>query len=218
VWEKYQTILQGQILDVGADECHLRQRLGVPESYTGIGLGGKPDIEFDLEQGALPFADRSFDCVLCLDVLEHVDDIHGLFDELCRVSRQYVVVALPNAWVALYRRLTKGDRPEDQPLRLYGLPLERPVDRHKWFFSAEEATNFILSRSAKNGFRTVQVDDFPPTKRRRPSLQGLVRETARRFLFRAPCDPRNLTVSTVWAVLERCEAWGGTGQQPPATR
>lgn len=47
----------------------------------------------------LPFADASFDLVLCQDVLEHVpvDGRTRLLDELRRVSRRFIVVAAPFA-------------------------------------------------------------------------------------------------------------------------
>lgn len=47
----------------------------------------------------LPFADASFDLVLCQDVLEHVpvDGRRLLLDELRRVSRRFVVMAAPFA-------------------------------------------------------------------------------------------------------------------------
>jgi hypothetical protein len=47
----------------------------------------------------LPFADASFDLVLCQDVLEHVpvDGRRLLLDELRRVTRRFIVLAAPFA-------------------------------------------------------------------------------------------------------------------------
>lgn len=203
VWEKYAPVLTGSILDVGADECHLRPYLGSETEYIGLGMGGSPDVRFDLESGPLPFPADRFDCVLCLDVLEHVDNAHQVFDELCRVSRRHVIVALPNNWLSFYRRLVKGDDPDDPPMKFYGLPLEPPEDRHKWFFAADEAERFLLYRAGKNGMRVVQLDDYPPPKRRRRTLRQWIRRVAEGWLLRGGFDPRNLQVSTVWAVLEK---------------
>jgi ubiquinone/menaquinone biosynthesis C-methylase UbiE len=45
---------------------------------------------------ALPFPDASFDAVVCLRLLPHSISWTGLIDELCRVTRQSVVVDYPS--------------------------------------------------------------------------------------------------------------------------
>jgi 2-polyprenyl-3-methyl-5-hydroxy-6-metoxy-1,4-benzoquinol methylase len=44
----------------------------------------------------LPFPDKSFDLVVCMEVIEHVLNPRLVLDELARVSRQYVVLSCPN--------------------------------------------------------------------------------------------------------------------------
>lgn len=161
VWEKYKRILTGRILDVGADECYLKSYLSSETFYWGIGLGGNPDQQVNLERERIPFDDDSFDCVLCLDVLEHLDNIHDVFDELCRVSRAYVIISLPNPWSSFYSMLFEKDYRPEQPLKFYGLPCEPPEDRHKWFFSPEEAEQFIRFRAKRNTMKIVQLDYEP---------------------------------------------------------
>ena len=51
----------------------------------------------NIEEG-LPFADREFDAVVALDLLEHTNNIWFAFDELVRVSRRQVVIVLPNIY------------------------------------------------------------------------------------------------------------------------
>lgn len=43
----------------------------------------------------LPFSDRSFDTVLCSEVLEHLDDPSKAVEELKRVARNYVLITVP---------------------------------------------------------------------------------------------------------------------------
>jgi SAM-dependent methyltransferase len=45
----------------------------------------------------MPFADKSFDCVTCLEVLEHlpISAFQQALDELVRVSRKYIIVSVP---------------------------------------------------------------------------------------------------------------------------
>ena len=96
VWRKYSTLLTGRILDVGADRCGLKRFLPPGTEYLSVGLGGTVEVAVDLEREELPFPDGSFDCVLCLDVLEHLDNIHEVFDRLCALTRRYLIIALPN--------------------------------------------------------------------------------------------------------------------------
>jgi 2-polyprenyl-3-methyl-5-hydroxy-6-metoxy-1,4-benzoquinol methylase len=56
----------------------------------------------------LPFPDRAFDLVTCIDVLEHVPDYQGLLREMVRVSQRFVVVATPN-------RRTENTLPDGRP-------------------------------------------------------------------------------------------------------
>ena len=44
----------------------------------------------------IPFFDREFDIVTCIDVLEHVPNYIGLIEEMIRVSDRFVVISTPN--------------------------------------------------------------------------------------------------------------------------
>ena len=165
VASKYAEILRGQVLDVGADACHLREYLPEGTSYTGVGRGGTPDIEMNLETARLPFEADHFDCVLCLDVLEHLESIHAMFDELCRVSRRYVVLSLPNAYLDLYRMLKFGDYNPHAHLKFYGIPVEPPPDRHRWFFTLDEAQAFVEHRAKLCAMEVVEWDVQPEPRR-----------------------------------------------------
>ncbi|GAB4339698.1 MAG: hypothetical protein Kow0099_15010 [Candidatus Abyssubacteria bacterium] len=200
VWLKYGPLLEGKkILDVGADQCHLRQHLDAGASYFGVGLGEGVDQQVDLDKERLPFPDNSFDCVLCLDVLEHLENIHRTFDELCRVSSRHVIISLPNPYLGeFYFRLRHGDYSPGQTTKFYGLPLEPPPDRHRWFFSYEEAERFVLYRSGLNRMRVLQLDPEWTTGRAR-----FLERLAEMILFRRDLDARNLRSGPLWAALEK---------------
>lgn len=46
---------------------------------------------------ALPFADRSFDTVMLLEVIEHVPQIERILKEAFRVARKNVLITVPNS-------------------------------------------------------------------------------------------------------------------------
>lgn len=128
------------ILDVGCDDNYLKLVYG--EKVFGIDIGGTPDRYVDLEKEALRgFKDNSYDLVICTEVLEHIDNLHEVFDELIRVSSKYILISLPNCSSTnrLRRLLLTGKN-----RKFYGLPFSRPVDRHKWFFSYKEIIDFFM--------------------------------------------------------------------------
>lgn len=201
VYLKYQPVLVGNILDVGADQCYLKERLGNKVNYIGIGLSSdKLDLKIDLEKKALPYKNNSFDVVLCCDVLEHLDNIHEIFDELCRVSNHYVIVSLPNPHSVFWSYLKHGDYKGYQHMKFYGLPLEKPEDRHKWFFSTEEAKRFIQYRAKKNDMDIVQID----VEGSSPPKIGIIEKLIFNFFFRKYSNllsNPNLYTGTLWAVF-----------------
>ncbi len=72
--------------------------MGVAAHYTGVDIDPSAEIVADLGD-RLPFDDDFAQVVVALDVLEHTDDIHHSFAELCRVASEHVVIALPNVYV-----------------------------------------------------------------------------------------------------------------------
>ncbi|PJB71163.1 MAG: hypothetical protein CO093_05760 [Alphaproteobacteria bacterium CG_4_9_14_3_um_filter_47_13] len=202
VFDKYKVILSGNVLDVGADNCYLRELLGSGVGYTGIGIGGNPDIEVNLESQTIPFEDNHFDCVLCLDVLEHLDNIHKTFDELCRVSKKYVIISLPNSYRDFVGALTGPEAAKAVNFKYYGLPAQRPDDRHKWFFSNSDADAFIRAKAAQNNMKIVQIDSEGAGKAK------TVPSAIKRALLTLAAVPlsvkaTDLYYKTHWTILEK---------------
>jgi SAM-dependent methyltransferase len=206
VWNKYRPYLHGRsILDVGADKCYLKDHLDSKSSYWGIGLGGECDQTIDLETGRLPFEEGAFDCVICMEVLEHLEALHVIFDECCRVAKHHVIISLPNAWSDIYLILRGAGYSPDRPLKFYGLPVQKPEDRHRWFYSLSEAKEFIRGRAELNGMQLLRMDEYGP--QHEPTLLGRLRGAMLRpLLFRNCAMPtKDLFVFNLWAVLAKPE-------------
>ena len=85
----------GKTLDVGCGEMPFRGFLPANADYTGLdipaaedfGMNRHPDI-VDFDGRNIPFADETFDCVLCTEVLEHAEDPVALIAEMRRVLRK----------------------------------------------------------------------------------------------------------------------------------
>ncbi|CAE8639938.1 unnamed protein product [Polarella glacialis] len=88
------------ILEVGSMERDVGypRRMAHPRwSWFGVDIQQAPGVDLVLEDPySLPFADRSFDAVVCTEVLEHADFFWLTFQELSRVSNSLVFVISPS--------------------------------------------------------------------------------------------------------------------------
>jgi SAM-dependent methyltransferase len=93
-------IRPGKFLDMACGNCQLMdyaKSLGCEATGTDIKPQRKDVIKHDLNK-KLPFADRSFDIVSCIDSIEHVVNVSRVFTEANRVlkSRGIFIVTVPN--------------------------------------------------------------------------------------------------------------------------
>lgn len=196
VARRFAGYLRDRVLDVGCYEAPLRELIG-RDRYLGVDIAGAPDLKIDLDTPhSLPFGDASFPSVICIEVLEHLDHLHHVFDELVRVSSGHVIVSLPNCWRDARRPIERGKG----RFAHYGLPLARPVDRHKWFFGYAEGRDFLLEAAARHGLEVVEI--FGTEQHR----NALVR--AWRRLRYPGVRYHNRYVQTVWAVMRKPAARG----------
>lgn len=98
------------LLDVGCAEGfvlqHILQYSGLHIFAQGVDIDREaidrgrmlhPTLSFQVANiYNLPFCDRSFDLVLCLQVLEHLDFPEQALIELVRVSRAFCLLGVPN--------------------------------------------------------------------------------------------------------------------------
>ena len=197
LWAKFAPVLKGTVLDVGCGEAHLRELIGHGR-YVGIDLHAAADVQVDMEQVALPFGDDAFDCVVCLDVLEHLEMIHPAFTELIRVAHSHVIVSLPNPFGQYWPLFFRGGGNADK----YGLPPDPPKDRHRWFFNYEEAKAFLITMAHRHNARVVQLMPVPIAEDS-AFHKAIIKQALRRLI--APTGDNHLNFSTqaVWAIMEK---------------
>ena len=97
-----------RVLDAGASDGLFLNEIGaakgigvnfLPACGRKIASDGQLGCVADVER--LPFADRSFDVVICCETLEHVPNPIGALNELARVCRGRLFVTIP--WLASTR-------------------------------------------------------------------------------------------------------------------
>jgi SAM-dependent methyltransferase len=141
------------LLDVGCRDGILKSYLRPGIIYTGLDIMPGPNVDriANIEEG-LPFADREFDAVAALDLLEHTNNIWFAFDELVRVSRRQVIIVLPNLyhWQSRIRFLLGRE------MGKYVLPVDPVMDRHRWLTSYNFACRFCTERAKKHGMSVTE--------------------------------------------------------------
>lgn len=140
------------ILDVGCDCNTLKHLLGT--KVTGVDLYGNPDYKIDFEKEKLArFKDGEFDMIICTEVLEHLENLYEMINEIFRVSSKYILISLPNCadFFSKISILFTGHIG-----KFYGLPIEKPDDRHRWFFSHTDIDKFFSEYSQRNNHKILR--------------------------------------------------------------
>ena len=136
-----------KILDIGCRDKIFEKYLEGKYQYTGIDFDPeKPlstdisdkKINYNLEKG-LP-ENFEFDIINALDVLEHLENIHELFDEIFIKSKKKVSIALPNMGYYKFRLnfLFKGVISGK-----YIFHEKKVYDRHRWLPNYSSILKFI---------------------------------------------------------------------------
>lgn len=193
----------------GGGKKFLKKYLSQDTSYFEIDIDGEPDLKIDIDTGhPLPIEDNTYETVICTEVLEHLNNFHHVFGELIRISERFIIISLPNSVMSFYSYLrnkpctqheTQQSKHFGRFRKFYGLPLEQPFDRHKWFFSYTEAEEFIFYQSEKYGLFVKEMFGI-----------GYYHERLNRKIVRILLSilkgnnfRKNFACSTLWCVLEK---------------
>jgi len=182
------------LLDVGCRDGSLVDRLPPSTAYFGADL-------FQNERGNVAFlgdiqkmeVGRKFEYVLALDILEHVDDLHGLFDRLVGMMESRLMVSLPNCYdlKSRFNFVFKGALGGK-----YRLKADPSLDRHRWVVGDAEIISFFESKARAHhlhlAIHRMKYGDWAS-----PSLASRVRACSRWIL------PDRLSTSTVFGVFSR---------------
>ncbi|HLC48664.1 MAG TPA: class I SAM-dependent methyltransferase [Candidatus Norongarragalinales archaeon] len=96
----------GKLLDVGGGNGILGTKLPKGIEYINLDWSKYATIKCDLNKGKIPFKSRSFDIVICSEVLEHLFNSRAILKEIKRVVKKggIVIFTMPNEY-NLYLRL-----------------------------------------------------------------------------------------------------------------
>lgn len=88
----------GDVLDVGCGLGVLRSYLPQTniKSYLGLDTAGRVSVYGSIYN--LPFKGDSFDTIVTSEVLEHLEHPVDALRELARVSKNQVIITVPNPW------------------------------------------------------------------------------------------------------------------------
>jgi hypothetical protein len=103
-----------------------------------------------------------------------------------------VIISLPNNWTSIFEYILTGKA----NLHYYGLPLEKPIDRHKWFFNYEDANDFIYGMAKKMDMNVIVCEPYHGPKGR--ILKKILPAVANNSN-----KVNNAIAMALWAVIEK---------------
>ena len=189
---QYAAILQGHILGLGEEQTVLKPLLPTDAHYLSIRDAGNSTLN-TIEE-LLPFDDHRFDCVVCLDVLQSLKNVQQLFDELCRVSRSYVMISVPIVDTET-RNISLKKAPQQTTNSTVHSTAEPQREDSQWCLSRNEAMTLIEQRAARNLMQVIQVDcSYDHQEEKRLSVMDK--------LLRGLNLKQTVASGTLWAVIQ----------------
>jgi len=183
------------ILDIGCRDASLA------DEFPGTDYAGADLVQDD--RGRVKYVgdvtkvdfDRTFDAVVALDILEHVDDPSALFDRIVKTADRFLVVSLPNTY-DLKSRIKFAL--EGQLGGKYEFREQTPRDRHRWLMNRAEIEAFYRAKATKHGLSVQQFDMLYGVSGR-ATFEARVGRVLSRLL------PPTLTARTIFALFSKHE-------------
>jgi hypothetical protein len=130
-----------------------------------IDMVGDCDLKINLDEiDRIPLEDGEFDTVISLDNLEHLESFYLIFNEMFRIASKEVIISLPIGPAEIPSTVILGRRYTNRPRsvtgaysKFYGLPLEAPTDRHRWFIYYEDIIELMEHHILRNPSHHVEV-------------------------------------------------------------
>lgn len=156
-----------KVLDIGCRDKVFKSCLLGKFEYTGMdynpqtinNLNDEEYINHNLELG---IPDKiNFNIINALDVLEHLENIHKVFEQVFKKSNNKVIIALPNMGYYKFRLnfLFKAEISKK-----YTFHSHKVLDRHRWIPNYKSIINFI-EKNKPNGWKISKFDFIAERKR-----------------------------------------------------
>jgi SAM-dependent methyltransferase len=119
-----------RVLDLGCGDKTLATLIQGTVTTVDLWEKFKPDVVWDLNQTPLPFGDDSFDMILMIDVIEHLEKERGmeLLREAKRITKGTILLLTPLWWTDNLDCMSDKDSPY----------YENPYERHKSLWAKED--------------------------------------------------------------------------------
>lgn len=141
-----------KILDLGCRDAILSDYLDGTFDYTGVDFipkiinNNKKIINLNLEEG-INTELGNFDIITAIDVLEHIENIHQLYNQIFQRCNKIFAIALPNMGYYKFRLkfFFNGELSGKYIFHSY-----RHIDRHRWIPNYYTIRNFVKKNTPTN--------------------------------------------------------------------
>lgn len=195
------------ILDIGCREGSLADHFpGVDYAGADLVQNASGRVKYVGDVSGIDFG-RSFDAVVALDILEHLDEPSAFFDRIVSSADRIILVSFPNTYDLKSRvRFSVAGQLGGK----YCFREETQGDRHRWLMNRIEIQEFYRAKARKHGLILRQFDLSYGD-----SASGTFRSHMGRLLSRVL--PLSLTAETIFGLFTKSGTRGSKRSAAPPT-